>query len=63
VNRESYSTDGPECPACGFTFTPDEPHYYSDTYTEDECPDCGVKFKIEVYSWTSWSCEEIDAQE
>lgn len=58
--KESYSTDGPKCPACGYTFTPDESHYYDEQrYTDDECQDCGCKFKVEVNISTSWSCEEI----
>lgn len=60
-NGESYSTDGPECPACGFTFTPDDGAYYSDNYTEDECPDCKAKFTVEVYHSTSWTCALQDS--
>lgn len=59
---ESYSHDGPECPRCAFTFTPDEPHYYDEArYTEDECQECGCKFTVSVAITTSWSCEEIVA--
>lgn len=58
--RDSYSHDGPECPRCGFTFTPDESHYYDEMrYTDDECQKCGCKFTVSVHVTTSWSCEEI----
>ena len=61
--NESYSTEGPECPSCGFTFTPDEPHYFDETgYTEETCQDCGSKFRVEVFHTVSWSCELIEPQ-
>lgn len=58
---DSYSHDGPECPKCGFTFTPDESHYYDEQrYTDDECQECGCKFKVSVMITTSWECSEIE---
>lgn len=58
--EETYSTEGPECPYCGFTFTPDEPHYFDETgYTEDECPECEKKFQVSVSHSTSWLCVPI----
>lgn len=58
----TYSTDGPECPKCGFTFTPDESHYYDENaYTSDECPQCQTKFSVEVHHSVSWSCTLPDA--
>lgn len=55
--NETISTDGPECPKCGFTFTPDEGHYFDQNqYTEDECPKCETKFKVEVHHSVSWCC-------
>lgn len=54
----TYSTDGPECPHCGHTFTPDDAiHYDENNYTQDECPRCDKKFKVEVHHSVSWSCE------
>ena len=54
---ETYSSDGPECPMCGFTFTPDEPFYFDEKiYTEDECPQCETKFCVEVFHSISWTC-------
>lgn len=62
-SNETYSREGPECPKCGFTFTPDDGAYYSDNYTEDQCPDCGTKFSVEVYHSTSWTCTLFDEGE
>lgn len=57
LDNETYSNDGPECPNCGFTFTPDDSYYYDENgYTEDECPDCKAKFKVEVHHSVSWCC-------
>jgi hypothetical protein len=58
-NEPSYSTDGPECPKCGFTFTPDESYYYELRYTEDTCQECGCKFSVEVHHSVSWKCEAM----
>lgn len=57
MSKRTYSTDGPQCPHCGFQFAPDEPHYYDDRYSEDECPKCELKFKVEVFTQTSWTTE------
>lgn len=62
----TYSTNGPKCPYCGFDFTPDEPHYYDESnYTEDICGnlDCGKKFKVSVYTQTSWTCHPVETAE
>jgi hypothetical protein len=59
--KSSYSSDGPKCPKCGFTFTPDEGVYYDELrYTEDECQECKCKFKVEVHNSTTWRCVELD---
>ncbi len=55
----SYSTAGPQCPHCGFTITPDESIYYEPRYTEEECQECGTKFKVEVHHSVAWACEPI----
>jgi rubrerythrin len=52
----TYSQSGPECPKCGFTFTPDDGTYYQGSYTDEQCPECETKFKVEVYHSTSWTC-------
>lgn len=57
----SWSTRGPECPSCGFTFTPDDSIYYTDSYTEDTCPECEAKFKVEVHHRVSWACELVSS--
>ena len=57
---ETYSTEGPECPACGFTCTPDDSIYYDErNYTKEECQECGQKFSVEVHHSTAWNCEII----
>src|SRR5262245_47574360 len=53
----TYSEEGPSCPRCGFTFTPDESIYYEPRYTEDTCQECGCKFSVEVEHSGSWVCE------
>lgn len=59
---ETYSTEGPVCPHCQRQFTADEPHYYDEGgYTEDQCDQCGGKFKVEVYHSVSWTCEPMEA--
>lgn len=59
-STRTYSTDGPECPYCGFTFTPDDPFFYDDRYTQEECPECDRKFKVEVRHSVSWACDQLD---
>ena len=55
---ETYSHDGPECPHCGFTSTPDEAIYYDENrYNEDTCPECDQKFSVEVHHSVSWTCK------
>ena len=61
-STETYSTEGPQCPHCGIRITADEGFYYDENrYTEDECPDCDKKFKIEVHTSTTWTCTAPDA--
>lgn len=58
---ETFSTEGPQCPHCGRQYTADEGYYYQTDYTEEECDECGNKFRIEVSHTTSWTCEPIPA--
>ena len=60
MTEETYSTEGPKCPHCLVQFTADEPFYYNEDYMEDECCYCNKKFKVSVYTQTSWTCEKID---
>lgn len=57
------SNNGPVCPKCGFRFTPDENYYFDGIrYTEDECAECGTRFKVEVEHevvWTTYLPEEF----
>lgn len=58
--KVTYCSDGPKCPHCGFTFTPDEAHYYDPSgYTRDTCPECKQGFKVEVHHSVSWECEPL----
>jgi hypothetical protein len=62
--RETYSSEGPQCPYCDRQYTADEPHYYDETgYTEDECDSCGGKFTVCVHVSVAWSCEPIIHEE
>ncbi|MBC7168765.1 hypothetical protein [Phenylobacterium sp.] len=56
---ETYETDGPRCPYCGFLHTPDEPFYYDEDTTTLECGKCDREFAMRVYTSTSWSCEPL----
>lgn len=59
----TYSTDGPTCPKCGFTYTPDEAHYYDEfRYTEETCQECECKFSVRVEHSVSWTCKSISEQ-
>lgn len=59
---DTYSTHGPQCPYCEYQYTADEPHYYSDSFTEEDCASCGKTFSVEVDHITTWSCETIDEE-
>jgi hypothetical protein len=59
----SASDDGPQCPKCGFTITPDEGLYFDEhCYTEDTCSECGTEFRVEVSHSVSWWCEPIEPE-
>lgn len=59
-DTETFSDKGPECPYCGDTIMPDEGIYYDETrYVTDECPTCEKKFKVEVHTSTTWTCEAV----
>ena len=61
MKTSTYNNAGPQCPACDFVFTPDEAIYYdSRRYTQDECPDCGQKFNVEVIHSVNWRCRPIE---
>lgn len=63
MSEHTYSTDGPQCPHCGFQITPDDPFYFNESrYLEDECSDCGKKFKVEVYTQTSWTTRPYQSE-
>ena len=56
-SNTTYSDDGPECPVCGFTITPDE-GYYFDPYKFDSftCDECNTEIAVEVQPSCSWRC-------
>ena len=55
--EETYSSEGPQCPHCGFQLTADEPHYHDENnYTEETCPNCEQDFAVEVDHSTIWTC-------
>lgn len=57
----TYSTDGPVCPHCGRAYTPDEAYYYDESrFTEMDCDECGKKFRVRVYTSTSWTCRPVE---
>ena len=63
TSKETYSTEGPQCPHCKAQLTADEAHYYSESYTEDTCQECEKPFKVNVYTETSWTCEPLEIKE
>lgn len=61
---ETFSTEGPQCPYCERQFTADESFYYDEgRYDQEECDNCGHKFKVNVCNSTTWSCEAIADKE
>lgn len=50
-----YSSDGPICPYCGNTETPDEAFYYNEDLTEHKCGSCGEEYRVSVYIKTTWT--------
>lgn len=59
ARRETYETEGPKCPCCGYQFTADEGIYFDEQrYTEETCDGCGETFDVSVYTSTSWTCTE-----
>ena len=60
---DTYSNIGPECPYCGIVITPDTDSFYDEVlYTEQECPECGKKYSVQVHTDTTWICETIEEQ-
>lgn len=55
--EETYSTEGPQCPYCGFQYTADDPIYYdAQRFTEETCDQCDKTFDVEVFTSTTWTC-------
>jgi transposase-like protein len=50
----SFSTDGPTCPHCKATYTPDEGFYFDQNGYEMECDGCGEKFSVQPDCSWSW---------
>lgn len=61
--NSELSTDGPVCPYCGKQIRPDDPAFYSEDYSNDECPQCDRKFEVSVSHqvwWETFTIEEKD---
>jgi phage FluMu protein Com len=55
MGSSTFSDDGPKCPKCGEIITPDDPMFYDwRMYTEEKCPSCKTKYKVEVITSTTW---------
>jgi hypothetical protein len=52
------SSDGPQCPHCLYTATPDDADYYRDSY-ETECGGCGRRFEVVTQCDVTWHCTTI----
>jgi hypothetical protein len=61
TEKVEFSHDGPKCPKCGFTFTPDEGCYYAPTYEKDKCQECGCEFSVVVHHSTEWETRPLSA--
>lgn len=61
ADSETYSTDAPECPYCGYKQGHDGGYFYDEDLTETECGSCERLFEVEVYHRTSWTCRPKDA--
>lgn len=62
--RIEVSSDGPVCPKCGYTFTPDEDYYFDGfRYREDECPECGITFTVEIEHEVVWTTSLKDEED
>lgn len=58
--RHTVSTEGPQCPYCGYEVTADDSSYFDETgYTRDTCQGCGKEFRVDVFTETTWSCEPL----
>lgn len=57
---ETYSTDAPECPYCGYMQTHDGGYLYDEDLAELECGSCERSFNVMVHTSTSWTCTPAD---
>ncbi|MBJ6120894.1 hypothetical protein [Sphingomonas mollis] len=56
MSQDTYSTDAPECPYCGYKQSHDGGYLYDEDLTEIDCGSCDRTFNVEVYVSTSWTC-------
>ena len=62
IPKQSVNYDGPQCPFCDVTFTPDENFFYNEYGYRLEC-DCGAVFNVQpMCSWT-WYGKAITFEE
>ncbi len=59
MSRDHYSTQGPICPYCLHQAAADEPGYYDESASTDECGSCGKTYSMSVYISTSWTTEAL----
>jgi hypothetical protein len=62
-DKETFSSEGPQCPYCECQITADESFYYDSSYDEEECPHCGKTFKVMVNTETTWDCHKGEPTE
>lgn len=57
-----FSTEGPTCPGCQKVIRPDEAYHYDETGFDEECPDCGLLFRVHPAASWSWTTKHIEVK-
>ena len=53
-DKETWNSDGPECPHCGYVMTPDEGSYFDGDGHTEECGDCEKSFYWTYHRHDNW---------
>jgi hypothetical protein len=61
MKKETYNTDGMECPHCNHVNQPDDSGDY-DEGVEMECGSCEEVFYSSCHISYSWSCKPLDEE-